>query len=118
SKKFPNTATNAVPNVLKTQRISQVSNGILRARGILPAQQMKQDKHLEDKTLDKLDELENEEDGCVLLEYRQKRIAEMKAEALRAKFGEVIQISKPDFIKEAIDASKEVWVVVHLFKYS
>ena len=47
---------------------------------------------------------------------RQKRIAEMKAEASREKFGQVIQISKPDFIKEVTEASQEVWVVVHLFK--
>ncbi|CAG8576902.1 5463_t:CDS:2 [Dentiscutata heterogama] len=109
-------------------------NDILRARGILPPKEgpteedileamdqaimEKQDKHLEDKTLDELDELEDEEDERVLLEYRQKRIAEMKAEALRSKFGEVIQISKPDFIREVTDASKEVWVVVHLFKDS
>ncbi|CAG8772266.1 20200_t:CDS:2 [Gigaspora margarita] len=109
-------------------------NDILRARGILPPKEgpteedileamdqvimEKQDKHLEDKTLDELDELEDEEDERVLFEYRQKRIAEMKAEALRAKFGELMQISKPDFIREVTDASKEVWVVVHLFKDS
>ncbi|CAG8700428.1 7137_t:CDS:2 [Acaulospora morrowiae] len=107
-------------------------NDILRARGILPPKEgpteeeifeeldqmikEKQDKHLEDKTLDELDELEDEEDERILLEYRQKRIAEMKAEASREKFGHVMQISKPDFIKEVTEASKEVWVVVHLFK--
>lgn len=40
-------------------------------------------------TLDELDELEDDEDEAILLEYRKKRIAEMKAEAEAAKFGEV-----------------------------
>ncbi|CAG8547501.1 13309_t:CDS:2 [Acaulospora colombiana] len=110
-------------------------NDILRAKGILPPKEgpteeeifeeldqmirEKQDKHLEDKTLDELDELEDEEDERILLEYslaRQKRIAEMKAEASLEKFGHVTQIMKPDFIREVTEASKEVWVVVHLFK--
>ncbi|CAG8816653.1 26564_t:CDS:2, partial [Racocetra persica] len=102
-------------------------NDILRARGILPPKEgpteeeileamdqavmEKQDKHLDDKTLDELDELEDEEDEHVLLEYRQRRIAEMKAEALRAKFGEVIQISKPDFVREVTDARLEDYLI-------
>ncbi|CAG8524553.1 1279_t:CDS:2 [Diversispora eburnea] len=107
-------------------------NDILRAKGILPPKpgpteeeifeeldreiKEKQDKHLEDKTLDELDELEDEEDERILLEYRQKRIAEMKAEVSRERFGHVMQISKPDFVREVSEASKDVWVVVHLFK--
>ena len=43
-------------------------------------------------------------------------MAEMKAEASLGKFGQLIQISKPDFIREVTEASQEVWVVVHLFK--
>jgi hypothetical protein len=43
-------------------------------------------------------------------------MAEMKAETSQEKFGQLTQISKPDFIKEVTDASQEVWVVVHLFK--
>ena len=39
--------------------------------------------------LDELDELEDDEDERVLLEYRQKRIQEMKAAAQAAKYGEV-----------------------------
>ncbi|CAB4426379.1 unnamed protein product [Rhizophagus irregularis] len=107
-------------------------NDILRARGILPPKEgpteeeifeemdknirEKQEKHLEDKTLDELDELEDEEDDRILEEYRQKRMAEIKAEASREKYGQLIQISKPDFIKEVTEASQEVWVIVHLFK--
>ncbi|RIA86258.1 thioredoxin-like protein [Glomus cerebriforme] len=107
-------------------------NDILRARGILPPKEgpteeeifeemdkairEKQEKHLEDKTLDELDKLEDEEDDRILAEYRQKRIAEMKAEASQEKFGQLIQISKPDFIREVTEASQEVWVIVHLFK--
>lgn len=40
----------------------------------------------------------------------------MQAAAQRDKYGEVIQISKPEFVKEVTEASKECYVVVHLFK--
>lgn len=44
-------------------------------------------------SLDELDELEDDEDEAILLEYRRKRIAEMKAEAEASKFGEVCNLS-------------------------
>lgn len=70
----------------KTYNICYLRNDILRARGILPPKEgpteeeifeemdknirEKQEKHLEDKTLDELDELEDEEDDRILEEYR------------------------------------------------
>ncbi|KAG9294614.1 hypothetical protein G9A89_008093 [Geosiphon pyriformis] len=109
-------------------------NDILRAHGILPKKEgptedeileamdeviaARNEKGLEERTLDELDELEDEEDDRVLFEYRKRRIAEMKAESECAKYGQLIQISKPDFIREVTEASKVDWVVVHLFKDS
>lgn len=36
----------------------------------------------------------------------------------RSRFGDVRQISKVDWIKEVTEASKDVWVLVHLFQDS
>lgn len=47
---------------------------------------------------------------------RHKRMMEMQAQAAKEKYGEVIEISKPDFVREVTDASKECFVVVHLYK--
>lgn len=47
---------------------------------------------------------------------RHKRMMEMQAQAAKEKFGEVTEISKPDFIREVTEASKEHYVVVHLYK--
>ncbi|CAO3649384.1 unnamed protein product [Mucor fragilis] len=109
-------------------------NDILRAKGILPPKDEKKDDELEDafvdmvrarqtkldsldnKDLDELDELEDLEDDQILNEYRHKRMMEMQAQAAKEKFGEVKEISKPDFIKEVTEASKECHVVVHLYK--
>ncbi|KAK9702932.1 Proteolipid protein 2 [Basidiobolus ranarum] len=107
-------------------------NDILRAKGIIPPKdEITEDqvmdaleeiiaeansKKLDEKDLDELDELEDEEDERVLLEYRQKRMAEMQAQAEKDVFGELTQISEQDFVKEVTEASKEVSVVVHLFK--
>ncbi|KAG1466950.1 hypothetical protein G6F46_000241 [Rhizopus delemar] len=109
-------------------------NDILRAKGILPPKDEKRDDEIEDefvdmvrakeaelnsldnKDLDELDELEDLEDDRILNEYRHKRMMEMQAQAAKEKYGEVIEISKPDFVREVTDASKECFVVVHLYK--
>jgi thioredoxin-like negative regulator of GroEL len=43
---------------------------------------------------------------------------EMQQIASKEKYGEVMQISKPDFVKEVTEASKECSVIVHLFQDS
>ena len=40
-------------------------------------------------SIDQLDELEDDEDEAILLEFRKRRIEEMKAQANANKFGEV-----------------------------
>ncbi|KAI8636904.1 thioredoxin-like protein [Parasitella parasitica] len=110
-------------------------NDILRAKGILPPKDEEKDNQFEDAfvdmvkarqakldsldsitDLDKFDELEDVEDDRILDEYRRRRMMEMQAEAAKEKFGEVKEISKPDFIKEVTEASKECHVVVHLYQ--
>jgi len=73
-------------------------------------------QQLERLSLDELDELEDEEDEKVILEYRKKRIAEMKAAAAKARFGEVREISAEDYVEHVQRAGEGVWVVLHLFK--
>lgn len=66
--------------------------------------------------MDELDELEDSEDEAVLLEYRQKRIAEMKAMMEKSKFGYVGEISAQDYVNEVNRAGEGIWVVLHLYK--
>ncbi|KAI9295471.1 thioredoxin-like protein [Neoconidiobolus thromboides FSU 785] len=114
-------------------------NDILRAKGILPpkepskeelvekaleeaieAHQAKQNSHqkYEDYELDELDEFEDLEDESILNIYREKRLQEMKLLASKQKYGEIIQINRPDFIREVTEASEHAPVIVHLFKDS
>uniref|UniRef100_A0A7C8ZVS7 Uncharacterized protein n=1 Tax=Opuntia streptacantha TaxID=393608 RepID=A0A7C8ZVS7_OPUST len=51
---------------------------------------------------------------CFLEEYRKQRLAEMKEDVKVAKFGSIIPISGPDFIREVSQAPPEIWVVVLL----
>ncbi|KAJ3001747.1 hypothetical protein HKX48_002724 [Thoreauomyces humboldtii] len=74
------------------------------------------DKDIEDRTLDELDELEDEEDDRVLESYRRQRMAEMNAASKLEKYGSVTQIQKIDYTVEVTEASKDTWVVVHLFQ--
>ncbi|CAO3651945.1 unnamed protein product [Cunninghamella echinulata] len=41
---------------------------------------------------------------------------EMQNEAMKNKYGSVTQISKPEFVKQVTEASKECSVVVHLYQ--
>ncbi|KAJ1744081.1 phosducin [Coemansia sp. RSA 1821] len=109
-------------------------NDILRKHGILPQQvkitqndiydsavakaQEEESQRLEKLDLDELAELEDEEDDQILEQYRQQRMAEMQAQAEKEKFGELIQISEPNYKAMVTEASKDVWVVVHLFRDS
>ncbi|KAJ3310025.1 hypothetical protein HDV04_005465 [Boothiomyces sp. JEL0838] len=106
-------------------------NDILREKGIIP--EIKQEeleelvdqviqehnfKPLEKRDLDELDELEDEEDDRVLEHYRRMRIQAIKEQLANEKYGTVTQISKTDYPVEVTEASKECWVVVHLFQHS
>lgn len=73
-------------------------------------------KNLSELNLDELDELEDSEDEAILLQYRQKRIAEIKALAERKKFGTVLEISAQDYINEINKAGEGIWVILHLYK--
>ncbi|KAJ2892416.1 phosducin [Coemansia aciculifera] len=109
-------------------------NDILRKHGILPQQikitqndiydsavaqaQEEESKRLEGLDLDELAELEDDEDDQVLAQYRQQRLAEIKAQADKEKFGELKHISEPDYKREVTEASRNSWIVVHLFRDS
>lgn len=73
-------------------------------------------KNLSELNLDELDELEDSEDEAILLEYRQKRIAEIMALAERQKFGTVLEISAQDYVSEINKAGEGIWVILHLYK--
>lgn len=105
-------------------------NDILRKHGIIPekpkdpepiiqealleAYKRAHDERLEDKDLDELAELEDDEDEAFLEQYRQKRMAEINALAKASKFGSVYPLQKVDFTKEVTEASNDAFVFVFL----
>uniref|UniRef100_A0A3Q3MIV5 Phosducin-like protein 3 n=1 Tax=Labrus bergylta TaxID=56723 RepID=A0A3Q3MIV5_9LABR len=114
-------------------------NDILRKKGILPPKETPKDdeeeelalhnyiffcfsgkvKTYEDMTLDELEENEDEfgeEDEAAIEMYRQKRLAEWKATQMKNVFGEVVEISGQDYVKEVNKAGEGIWVVLHLYK--
>ncbi|XP_070505066.1 viral IAP-associated factor homolog [Chironomus tepperi] len=109
-------------------------NDILRQKGIIPQkekeiteddiismlettieQKQNNERNLEKLDLDELDELEDSEDEAVLQEYRNKRIAELKALAAKAKFGSVREITGEEYINEVNKAGEDIYVVLHLY---
>ncbi len=48
--------------------------------------------------------------------FRRKRLLELKEKASRSRFGEVIEISAIDYIKEVNEAGADIWVVLYLYK--
>jgi len=113
-------------------------NDVLRSKGIIPPKQVEQEiteetilsmmdvaiqektgeptRNLEKLSLGELDELEDEEEERILQEYKFKRLQEMKSELSRSRFGEVLEISAQDYVKEVNKAGEGVWVVLHLYK--
>ena len=71
----------------------------------------------EDKNLDEIDELLEEDDEDEELQrIKEKRIAEMKALAEKNKFKEVQELTADEYKSEVTEASKECFVVVLLYK--
>ena len=72
-------------------------------------------RNLEKLDLDELDELEDSEDEAVLQEYRNRRIAELRAIASKAKFGSVQEITGEEYVNEVNKAGEDIFVVLHLY---
>ncbi|GAB1599745.1 phosducin-like protein 3 [Argonauta hians] len=113
-------------------------NDILRSKGILPPKEEKEiteeeivklvESTIKEKTTEKaldelnLDELNDQEDEIdeeeerIFQEYRRKRILEMKAANLAAKYGDVLEITKEDYVSQVNKAGEGVWVILHVYK--
>ncbi|XP_037646183.1 phosducin-like protein 3 [Sebastes umbrosus] len=108
-------------------------NDILRKKGILPPKEVPKDdeeeelalkqqsvvKTYEDMTLEELEDNEDEfgeDDEAAIEMYRQQRLAEWKATQMKNVFGEVVEISGQDYIKEVNKAGEGIWVVLHLYR--
>ncbi|KAJ7319708.1 hypothetical protein JRQ81_019219 [Phrynocephalus forsythii] len=80
-------------------------NDILRKKGILPPKEEL-----------KAQEEAEEERQLQILQQQQQRLAEWKASQGKNKFGQVLEISGQDYVQEITKASKDIWVVLHLYK--
>ncbi|KAJ5212163.1 uncharacterized protein N7498_003809 [Penicillium cinerascens] len=105
-------------------------NDILRQHGIIPekpqdpepliqealiaAEHKAYENRLEDKDIDELDALEDEEDEGFLQQYRQKRFAELSTLQQTSLFNQVYPLQKVDYAREVTDASNNAFVLVNL----
>jgi len=64
------------------------------------------------------EDYEDEEDEWMLLEYRNKRVAEMRMPKEKSTYGSVMEITEPEYLKEVGEASEDGWVLLHLYKPS
>ena len=105
-------------------------NDILRKHGVIPEkppdlepqiqealiedQKRLHENRLEDKDLDELHELEDEEDEEFLAQYRNKRLAELSTLQKASVYGQVYPLQKPDYAKDVTEASSKAFVFVNL----
>ena len=68
--------------------------------------------------MDELGEDDEFADDDFLEKYRQNRIDELKEERVKNRFGEIINISKDQWVAEVTESSKTCWVIVHLYQDS
>ena len=81
---------------------------------LLKAQQRAHENRLENKDLDELHELEDEEDEAFLEIYRKQRMAELSKLQTSSVHGQVYPLQKPDYAKDVTEASSKYFVFVHL----
>jgi len=102
-------------------------NRILVAKGIKEApKEWSNDKNTEncesiiekpENNIRLLDEDQfDDEDEIALREYRMMRLQEIKSSLSKQFFGEVIEITKQDYVKEVNMAGEGVFVVLHVYK--
>ncbi|CAL4075701.1 unnamed protein product, partial [Meganyctiphanes norvegica] len=110
-------------------------NDLLRKRGIIPEkepevteeqlaemieQSIEESQSAEGRlgklNLDQLDEVEDDEDEALIIMFRKRRIAEMKAQAEKAKYGEVQEITTIDYVEKVNNSGAGIWVFLHLYK--
>jgi len=105
-------------------------NDILRKHGIIPekppsptplleeavaeAERRAHERRLEDKDLDELDALEDEEDETFLEQYRKKRLAELSTLRKTSVYNQVYPLQKADYAKEVTETSAKTFVLVNL----
>ncbi|PGH05065.1 hypothetical protein GX51_03163 [Blastomyces parvus] len=105
-------------------------NDILRKHGIIPekppsptpiieeaileAAQREHENRLENKTLDELDALEDEEETEFLEKYRKQRFEEMSRLQKTSIHNQVYPIQKPDYARDVTEASSKYFVLVNL----
>lgn len=65
---------------------------------------------------DQLEELKDDIEEDDYIKYKKQRLKELQEAAKRPKYGQVIEISKTDFISEVSNAPKEVFVIVHMYQ--
>ena len=69
------------------------------------------------KTVDELDEYEDDLDESILLKFKQQRLNELKNTIKMNKFGGVTEIGKQNWVDE-VTKCKDHWVVIHLYTNS
>jgi len=74
-------------------------------------------KHLYGKSLEELKEHEDEVDEDSMEVLRKRRLAELKRQAARNKYGKVLNIHEPEWKREVTEAEPDVWVVVNLHSF-
>ncbi|KIW92393.1 uncharacterized protein Z519_07377 [Cladophialophora bantiana CBS 173.52] len=105
-------------------------NDILRKHGIIPEKQpdpepiiqealleavkKAHENRLEDKDLDALHDLEDEEDEAFLEIYRRKRLAELASLQKKSLYGQVFGLQKPDYARDVTEESSKAYVLVNL----
>lgn len=65
---------------------------------------------------EQLDEVRDDIDEDIFQKYRKQRLKELQEAAKKPKYGQVIEISKTDFISEVSNAPRDVYVIVHLYQ--
>lgn len=83
-------------------------------------EKLEQADPLEKKTIEELKEMQedalDEEDEKMFRDYLDKRKTEISSYKAKPKFGDIVEISRDEYVREVTNAPKGVYVVLHLYQ--
>jgi hypothetical protein len=108
-------------DLLRKHKILRPAEPVWRPDSYAPAEEVARNSthHVDAASREELEDLEYDDDRF-LEEYRRKRLEELQRREAAARggpgSGTVEEITRTDFVHKVTEASKERWVVCHLYK--
>lgn len=89
--------------------------GIIKKTDEIEGEPPTEESRVENNEDDLFAELD-EDDEQAFEQYRKRRLMDLQIEASKRTFGEVLEITKQNYVEEVNEAGEGIWVVLHVYQ--